>query len=525
MANTFTLQSAAYNGRYLQLECVQSPNVAGNYSDIAWTLTVTGGSSNYYSTGPTEVKIAGTQVYYCPRKAYSTKTFPAAKGSTGGTLRVYHDASDGSCTVAVSLSTAIYEASVHTVSGSWSLDSIARVSEISATQAHIETASTVVVTRRNPAFTHSVAYQFGSLQGYVSSAGKAVDAEEIFSETTVNFTLPESFYTQIPNAQAGEGVLTCRTYWGDTLIGTETCTLIALTGESRCGPSVQLQVEDVEPVSLALTGDKTKLIRYVSTARCQVTATAQKSASIVSRQVEGNTLEEAYWDFPKTEHAAYRATATDSRGYTVTQTDNCELVPYVLLTCNAYSARKNPGGNEVTLTVMGNCYKGSFGAAENTLRLWCQVGEQELPMEPVHNDDHTYTAQLILTEMDYTKTHTVTVFAQDAVGPVSDDVVVKPGIPVFDWGRSDFVFHVPVTLPLLNGRKLPIYQFCIDADQTLENGFYWIGGSTKNAPENTAMLLVFRGEEEIVQIALSYNASNRKIRSIFHGTDYGWQDW
>ena len=130
-----------------------------------------------------------------------------------------------------------------------------------------------------------------------------------------------------------------------------------------------------------------------------------------------------------------------------------------------------------------------------------------------------------MTEMDYTKTHIVTVFAQDAVQTVYDDVVVKPGIPVFDWGRSDFAFHVPVTLPLLNGRKTPIYQFCIDADQTLDPGFYWIGGSTKNAPENTAMLLVFRGEEEILQLALSYDARNRKIRSLFHGVDYGWQDW
>ena len=97
MANTFTLQSAAYNGRYLLLECVQNPNVAGNYSDIAWTLTVTGGSSNYYSTGPTEVKIAGTQVYSCPRKAYTSKTFPAAKEQLVVAVFLFTQRGEGGC--------------------------------------------------------------------------------------------------------------------------------------------------------------------------------------------------------------------------------------------------------------------------------------------------------------------------------------------------------------------------------------------------------------------------------------------
>ena len=81
MASTFSLTSPSYDGRYMTLSCSQSKDVETNKSTITWTLTSTGGKDKYYSTGPTTVKINGTEVYYCDRKDWTTKTFPAAKGS------------------------------------------------------------------------------------------------------------------------------------------------------------------------------------------------------------------------------------------------------------------------------------------------------------------------------------------------------------------------------------------------------------------------------------------------------------
>ncbi|MBO5317561.1 MAG: hypothetical protein J6A74_03885 [Oscillospiraceae bacterium] len=454
MAKSFSLTSAAYSGRYLKLECTQTPNVAGNYSDIAWTLTVTGGSSNYYSTGPTQVTIGGNTVYSCARKAYSTKTFPAAKGSTGGTLRVYHNDADGTCTVAVSLSTAIYTASVSTVSGNWTLDSIARASEISATDANIESASTVVITRKNSAFTHSIAYQFGRLSGYVSSSGKAVSAEEKFSATTVNFTLPESFYSQIPNSKTGTGSLTCRTYSGNTLIDTKTCSFTATAAESRCAPLLDAWVEDVNSAALALTGDKSKLIRYVSTARCHVTAVARKSATIVWKNTDGGTLTGDYIDYPQTERAEYHTYTKDSRGYQAWHNVSCELIPYVVLTANVSLSRPEPTGSNVRLAVEGNCYRGSFGGVENTLQVQCRLAGQVLDLEPQWTGSNRYRAEVMLTDLDYTQTHPVEVTVTDAVNTVAKNVTVQPGLPVFDWGKNDFAFHVPVTAPSVSGVSL-----------------------------------------------------------------------
>lgn len=131
MAKTFTLTSVDYDGRYLQLYCEQTPDIANNRSTIKWTLSSLGGESTYYQVGPTTVTIAGTDVYYCKKMTWDTRTFPAAKGSVSGSHIVTHDNS-GNSTIAVSLSTSIYTGVIKTANGNWTLDSIPRWATITA---------------------------------------------------------------------------------------------------------------------------------------------------------------------------------------------------------------------------------------------------------------------------------------------------------------------------------------------------------------------------------------------------------
>lgn len=131
MARTFSLKSDAYQGRYMELTCTQVPDATNNRSTINWTLSVLGGESSYYQTGPTTVTIAGKQVYYCKQMAWDTKVFPAARGSTSGSLVVDHDAY-GNTTISVSMSTSIYTGIVKGYSGNWSLDGLPRQATITA---------------------------------------------------------------------------------------------------------------------------------------------------------------------------------------------------------------------------------------------------------------------------------------------------------------------------------------------------------------------------------------------------------
>lgn len=125
MADTITLKSSAYDGRYLQLTCTQVKDELNGKSKIQWTLSAIGGEVNYYSTGPTTVNINGTQVYYKARTKWSSEEFPAKKGSVNGEIEVEHD-NDGTKSISVSLKTVIYygTSQVKTYSATWELDPV-----------------------------------------------------------------------------------------------------------------------------------------------------------------------------------------------------------------------------------------------------------------------------------------------------------------------------------------------------------------------------------------------------------------
>lgn len=126
MADKITLKSSSFDGRYMQLVCTQTSNGgAKNTSTIKWTLSTVGGNEDYYSTGATKVIINGTTVYSKPRVAWDDKTFPASKGSKSGEIEVSHK-SDGTKSIKVSFSTAIYTSTVSEYEETWKLDPIAR---------------------------------------------------------------------------------------------------------------------------------------------------------------------------------------------------------------------------------------------------------------------------------------------------------------------------------------------------------------------------------------------------------------
>ena len=219
MASTFSLTSSSYDGRYMTLSCSQSKDVETNKSTITWKLTVTGGNDKYYSTGPTTVKINGTEVYYCARKAHTTKTFPAAKGSVSGTITVNHN-QYGDASIGVSLSTAIYwgASSVTTSSGTWALDSIPRASQPSCitwpdtTDDVGNMGNTITIHMNKKAnFTHTVRYSWHTKTGTIAT--NVVN--------NCNWRIPTDFAENIPTATSGWGTIYVDTYNGSTKIGTK----------------------------------------------------------------------------------------------------------------------------------------------------------------------------------------------------------------------------------------------------------------------------------------------------------------
>ena len=139
-----TFKSNSYEGRYLQLDITESVNVAANTSTLTWTLQCLGGSVNYYSTAPTTVTINGTVVYSKGATSWDSKTFPAAKGSTSGTITVAHG-SDGKKSITVGFSTRVYYSAAQEYGGSMTLTNIDRTAPTVTLATSSITASGVTV--------------------------------------------------------------------------------------------------------------------------------------------------------------------------------------------------------------------------------------------------------------------------------------------------------------------------------------------------------------------------------------------
>ena len=82
-----TFYSNNYGGRQLRLEVWQD----GGY--LKWALYSEGGSADFYTIYNLSISIAGQNVYSPGTVGWSSQKFPAATGSTGGSVWVGHSAS------------------------------------------------------------------------------------------------------------------------------------------------------------------------------------------------------------------------------------------------------------------------------------------------------------------------------------------------------------------------------------------------------------------------------------------------
>lgn len=334
-----------------------------------------------------------------------------------------------------------------TADGIMTLATIPRASTIGATDANIGATSMIAVTRKSSAYTHSIQYVFGPLSGYVTSSGVVSTTEPKFTNTSIAFTVPTSFYEQIPNSKAGTCTLIIRTYSGTTQIGdAQACTFTATASESNCKPTVSGTVVDSNDTTKALTGDASKLVRYYSTALCTIEATAKNSATISSKAIGGATVSGYNRSIPNVENGSVAFSATDSRGYSSSATVNAKMVSYVKLTNNSTGTRTDPTSGNATLNLKGNYYNGSFGAVNNTLEIKYRIaGGEYISVTPTISSN-TYSASIHLTGLDYTQAYNYEVVVSDKLASVSNPVTIGKGVPVFDWGETDMNIHVPMRM-------------------------------------------------------------------------------
>lgn len=330
------------------------------------------------------------------------------------------------------------------------LTAIPRFSQVGATDGFIGSNSAVVITPTNRDTVHTLQYIFGEESGYIRADGSTSETPEMLETTALSFAIPESFYAQIPDRPWQDCTLVCNTYLNGLAIGRSQTAFRVTAEESRCGPQAQWTLQDTEPKTLALTGNAGVLIRYMSRLRVTVNAQARRGARITQCLVWGTEMTDGAVEFPQVESNRVTAIVKDSRGYLCRLEQTVPMIPYVVLTCNASVARTAPTTGQAVLQIAGNCYCGSFGVSENTLRIFYRIGPEDgtlsdwQALECAIDPDHTYSLTVPLDGLDYTKAYRLEVRSEDALTAEERALSVLPGVPVYHWKRDGFYFHVPV---------------------------------------------------------------------------------
>ena len=372
-------------------------------------------------------------------------------------VKVPH-ASDGTKTVEIGASiTKGYSTSLAntTLSGSETitLDQIPRTSSFAATDAAIGSVSTITIYRESSNLNHRIKVEFGSVTGYVTNSGGFSSSASTITGTSIAFTIPTDFYQAIPNAKRGTCKLTLYTLSGSSVVGEEVTIEVEITTlASRCSPTLTMSLTHDNSSTSGLTGSNTAYIRGYSDAKCKVSASAKYGATIKKIWTDGEYTDnkDGTYTISPVNSETIVFYAQDSRGYTGQISTTITLVPYIVLTNSASAGRPNPTDGSASVQFQGQYFNGSFGSTENSLTVRYKIENADGSVYKSWTTvtasitEDSYSAYVSLSGLDYTKTFKVYTEATDKLLTVKRDLVLRQGIPTFDWGRSNFQFHVPV---------------------------------------------------------------------------------
>ena len=442
-----------------------SQNIEDNSTIINWSCGFHPGHKYYLNAiKMSSVVINGVEVYsggtYSNITDYQDRTFASA------VLKIAHTP-DGSKSFTVSgFSGWIYNSgTTYASSQTFTLPTIPRASSVSCSTANIGSNATITINRASTSFTHTLTYSFGSLSGTIATKT---------SSTNISWTIPTTFYGQIPNSKSGTGTITCDTYSGSTLIGSKSTSFTATVSESASKPTLSPTVSDSNTTTTALTGNSSKFIKYYSNASVATGAQARNSATLKSQKITcgAKSITSASGTINAVESGSFTFSATDSRGYTTTQTLNKTLIEYIKLTCSLNAGAPTTAG-VATLKISGNYWDGTFGKVANTLTVQYRYKAQggsygSWTTVSATKSNNTYNATATISGLNYQTTYVFQARAVDKLATINTDEQARRTTPIFDWSKNDF--NVNGTLKINNTNIFdliyPVGSFYISAKST-----------------------------------------------------------
>lgn len=530
-------------------------NVSNNTSTVSWSVQLTPDASwDFYDIGSTIiVTIDGQQVYnqYAQRNCdgYNTVTWAS------GTTTINHN-SDGSKTASFSVeysqaSILPYTPGNTSLSGNIVLTNIPRSTKCPNLTGYVEDTYNIKLEPAVSTFTHSLKVTFGSLTGYINASGNLQSTEYKFSNN-INFTIPGSFYAQIPsNAQSAKGTLTLTTYNGSMQIGATTGTLTANCSEDRCKPNVQGVVRDINLNTYELTGNETILIAGYSNAGIIFsTLTASKTSldtnsTITSRVLNNQVFNGNQAIIYNVQTGVFNVTITNSRGFITNYTINAsKLIPYTIPQLEMIAERyPDQTSSTVRMTYSGSYFYGSFGSKTNSITMkwyWKLSSSTSWTLGGTVTPSVT-TGTINKTTLNLNGTYPYTSaydFKLEIVdllnkGIGSQTATIVKGIPIYSHGEDWFQHHTDVYDKNDNKILSPLDLFPIGAvyiTVTNTNPGTFLGGTWTQFGQGRTLVGVNTSDTDFATVEKTGGEKTHKLTinempSHTHGNGYSDSNW
>lgn len=409
----------------------ESVDKANNRSDLSITITF---SANNSSTWFNSKSLKCT----CNGEEQSKNVSLSKGGKVSATFtfsNIQHN-DDGKKSVSWSWHIATGTSVLGTLSdsGTRTLTTIPRTSDITASNADIGSSTIIVINKKASSFTTTIDYKFENETSWTNIVTKT-------SNTTYGWTLPESFYNQIPNKKYGVVTLRAITYDGGTKIGEKTTTFNAFANEVLCKPVISnIGAIDTCEATVLLTNNNTKFIKYESAPMLSWDVSAKNGASIISQKINGVEVVSPY--SPINWSDSYKLTVTDSRGYQTTYDFNLSTIDYFYPQITASGKRKTSTSSNIILNLSGKFFNGYFSEnIKNTATFKCEYKKKEdnewttIVLEPTINDDGSFSLDNFDLGgiCDYKYSWQFSISVMDKLFPQRSNFAITKGNPVYYW--------------------------------------------------------------------------------------------
>ena len=300
--------------------------------------------------------------------------------------------------------------------------------------------------------TYSIEYEFGSLTGVIKDN---ISPAEV--PATISWTIPTSFYNEIPDTTSKTGKLISYYNFGNIKTVNSTSTFIAKIPDSDV-PTITASVVTTDALSSQLSGNTSTIINGVSNVKVTMSATPTQGSTIVNQYFyyQRNYYPMAIQN-TKTLTGGYDGVfdfgAIDTRSRKGTSRITLTAIDYRSPTIAIDNVSISTSG-VATINITGTWFNGSFGATANTLTVQYRYksssssswGSWATISNVTKNSDGTYSATATKSGLTYTDTYNFEARVTDKINTVYSKEYTGKSLPVFDWSKDDFNFNVSVSV-------------------------------------------------------------------------------